>query len=240
MNRKERIFLWTGIGVAAGLFLWYVAPHQSKDHQIQNHQIQNTREAFESNLYFLARVEPTRWHRHVIPIVEEALALLARPNALEKPYVLYASLTSGALPVDEQGYVLFAVNWLERGFDCTGIRISLTEDETSQTVEVPFPSDIWDEKARKRYKKNCGRGFEFMGVVYEDHILFQLKHPDHAGSVRVYAEVRLPLSVVSDPAFVTVFDRKGNETEPTELFVADEVRQYILKIAPDTQIAPTP
>ncbi|MHC4194261.1 MAG: hypothetical protein ACYSP9_08845, partial [Planctomycetota bacterium] len=138
------------------------------------------------------------------------------------------------------GYVSFVVQWLERGFECTGIRISFTKDEASQTVEVPFPSNIWDEKARKRYEKHCCRSFKFSGVVCEDHILFELKQRDHAGSVRVYAEVRLPLSIVSDPAFVTVFDRKGNETEPTELFVVDEVRQYILKVARDAQIAPTP
>jgi hypothetical protein len=172
----------------------------------------------------VTRIKSTPWHSHNIPIFKEALAFLAKPNALEKPYVLCALLTGGFEPVDEQGYVSFVVQWLERGFECTGIRISFTKDEASQTVEVPFPSNIWDEKARKRYEKHCCRSFKFSGVVCEDHILFELKQRDHAGSVRVY----------------TVFDRKGNETEPTELFVVDEVRQYILKVARDAQIAPTP
>jgi hypothetical protein len=235
MNKKQKICVWTGIAIAGLLFLWYVTAYRSK-----NHQIQNTRELFESNLDFLTRMESSRWRSHIVPISREARAFLAEPNALEKPYVLYALLTSGAQPVDEQGHVSCVVTWLERGFECTGIRISFTKDETRETVEVPFPSNIWDEKARKRYKKHCYRSFKFIGVVCEDHILFQLKHRDHAGSLRVYGEIRLPLRIVSDPAFVTVFDRKGNETKPTELFVVDEVRQFILKVARDTQIAPTP
>ncbi|MHC4791899.1 MAG: hypothetical protein ACYS8Y_10775, partial [Planctomycetota bacterium] len=184
MSKKEKIFVWTGIGIgiAAVLFLWYVAAYQSKDHQIEN-----TRKLFESDLDFFGRVEPTRRHNHIKQILEESLVAMAKPNALEKPYVLYALLTEGFERVDEHGYVSFVVHWLERGFECTGIRISFTKDETNQTIEVPFPSNIWDEKNRKRYKKYCCRSFKFIGMVCKDHILFQLKHRDDAGSLRVYA-----------------------------------------------------
>ena len=178
--------------------------------------------------YWVDHQNPTSWDRYVITRANIALEFLSNRKTLKQPYILYCHL--GFRWQDARdGPVCILFKWLEIGFESAGIQISFPQDGNTKTITVPFPPYMWDEVTRAHYKEAAERDFSLPGEIGNDGIKLKVLGKDDSGGDHLYSTFKLPLPIISEPAYVTIYDLKGNQSEPLELVVSEEVREFVLQ-----------
>jgi hypothetical protein len=179
--------------------------------------------------YWVDHQNPTSLHRHIINRANTALGYLSNRKTLKQPYILYCHLGFKWQRARDGPLGGLFFKWFEIGYESAGIQISFSQDGNTKTVTVPFPPYMWDEAARARYKEVAERVFSLPAELVNDGIKFEVRGKDDSGHVHLYSTFKLPLSIISEPAYVTIYDLKGNKSEPLELVVSEEVTEFILQ-----------
>lgn len=169
--------------------------------------------------YWITPDNPMR--EYLIGRINKSLSFLDDRKTIEKPHIVYCCSNVSHRDNNEES-VDFMFNWLEIGFNSLGINIYFSKNDVDKNIKIPFPLDMWNKDSKKRYRQTTLRVFTAKGKIEDNYINLDL-----VGKGGLYSTVKLPLSVITEPALVTIYDNKGNESEPIGLFILPELRELI-------------
>ena len=213
-------FVCLCILLIAGTAIWYLL-HAPDDDQKQIEFMKNDLKGYLK--FWIDWGNPSSLDRYLVPRMKAALGFLANAETLEKPY-LFGCYLGCKQHKPCTGSAGFGIRWLEIGFQSAGIQIEYSRNGGTEIVGVPFPSHIWNDRAREHYEKQAQRVLGASVTITDAGILMEFA--GERGAARVTHT--LPLSVISDPAYVTLYDNDGKKSEPLELHISPEVREFIL------------
>jgi hypothetical protein len=150
-------------------------------------------------------------------------------DTLERPYILYCHLGQMFRNKPCDGDVVFRLKWFEIGYNSIGISIRFTRNGGAHKLDIPFPPGMWNEEVRKHHEEVSQRDFSARGEITPSGITLTWHRYDGEDWVP-YVNHVLPLSVISEPAEVVVYDKEGNESEPLEMGISPEASEYILEL----------
>lgn len=159
----------------------------------------------------------TSWDTYAIERTTKTLAFLERRRALEKPYILYAYFGFW-VHKEIGGKIWLGINWIEVGFNSRGARIYCNRDDKTETLDLPFPE--YDKEAKEYFTKiSAVRQCPYSDIELGDK---------WSCDVNDY-KVTAPEYIFSDDVeiYVTIYDKDGNESEPLELHIQKELKEYI-------------
>ncbi len=151
----------------------------------------------------------------------KTLATLDGKETLEHPFVVYCLLYRDT----PDGHAKIMFEFLEEGFESAGIEISYQDGGGGKVARLPFPSGVFDSKEERRLLTTDAplRAFPSRVNVTADGIEIEAAFR----SQKTPSKVTLPLSILEDPAYFSVYTRRGDKSVPARLLLTQDMREYI-------------
>jgi len=188
----------------------------------QRSEVELMKRELNSLINYWVRAGPLR--DHLVERYEDFLAAVRGQKTLNSPFIVCCFVSSGGEYEDKER-VCLVLKWFETGFDSAGVKISFEGETGSETRYVGFPAWMWDEENQKHYEETLLRDFSLPGWIEGEKFRFLLWAASRSGSEREVLE--LPVSMLSGPTTVTIYDGEGKEGFPAELETSDEVRALV-------------
>jgi len=142
---------------------------------------------------------------HSLSKHQELLALITETQQIDKYLPAYASI--GSNQFKDVNFIGYRIDWFEDGFTSSGVRLTYTDDNNQEkSLDIPFPGGSWNYGNQKNHKDVCLRIFQFRSIENLDINPFK---PDDVA-------VELPLSIIKQPVYLSIYDDEGNESEKIE------------------------
>ncbi len=162
------------------------------------------------------------------------LGALQDEDSLERPIVLYCALYRSK----DTGRVRLLFEWLEEGFQSTSLEFSYQVGDSKKKMRIAFPRNAWDgRRLRRSYALEAPRRQWLSDVTITAEGIEICAAGGWAGDRP--DPITLPFSIVEAPAQVAVCIDKLVKSEPVNLAVMYDLRDYITSMWPTQETMTT-